>query len=38
MIKKNGNNEIEILSYATYRCQYCIVFAPKYAEKTSMEN
>ncbi|MCI9146540.1 MAG: IS200/IS605 family transposase, partial [Eubacterium sp.] len=30
MIKKNGNNEIETLSHSTYRCQYHIVFAPKY--------
>ena len=30
MIKKNGNNEIKTLSHSTYRCQYHIVFAPKY--------
>ena len=33
MIKKNGNNEIKTLSYSTYRCQYHIVFAPKYRRK-----
>lgn len=30
MIKKNGNNEIKTLSHSTYRCQYHILFAPKY--------
>ena len=30
MISKNGNNEIKTLSHSTYRCQYHIVFAPKY--------
>ena len=30
MIKKDGNNEIKTLSHSTYRCQYHIVFAPKY--------
>lgn len=33
MIKKNSNNEIKILSHSTYRCQYHIVFAPKYRRK-----
>lgn len=33
MIKKNGNNEIKTLSHSTYRCQYHIVFAPKYRKK-----
>ncbi len=33
MIKKNGNNEIKTLSHSTYRCQYHIVFAPKYRRK-----
>lgn len=33
MIKKNGNNEIKTLSHSTYRCQYHIVFAPKYHRK-----
>ena len=33
MIKKNGNNEIKTLFHSTYRCQYHIVFAPKYRRK-----
>ena len=33
MIKKNSNNEIKTLSHSTYRCQYHIVFAPKYRRK-----
>lgn len=33
MIKKNGNNEIKSLSHSKYRCQYHIVFAPKYRRK-----
>ena len=33
MVKKNGNNEIKTLSHSTYRCQYHIVFAPKYRRK-----
>ena len=33
MISKNGNNEIKTLSHSTYRCQYHIVFAPKYCRK-----
>lgn len=33
MISKNGNNEIKTLSHSTYRCQYQIVFAPKYRRK-----
>lgn len=33
MISKNGNNEIKTLSHSTYRCQYHIVFAPKYRRK-----
>lgn len=33
MIKKNGSNEIKTLSHSTYRCQYHIVFAPKYRRK-----
>lgn len=33
MIKKNGKNEIKTLSHSTYRCQYHIVFAPKYRRK-----
>ena len=33
MIKKNGNNERKTLSHSTYRCQYHIVFAPKYRRK-----
>ena len=31
--KKDGNNEIKTLSHSTYRCQYHIVFAPKYRRK-----
>ena len=33
MFKKDGNNEIKTLSHSTYRCQYHIVFAPKYRRK-----
>ena len=33
MISKNGNNEIKTLSHSAYRCQYHIVFAPKYRRK-----
>lgn len=33
MIKKIKNNEIKTLSHSTYRCQYHIVFAPKYRRK-----
>ena len=33
MIKNNGNNEIKTLTHSTYRCQYHIVFAPKYRRK-----
>ena len=33
MLKKDGNNEIKTLSHSTYRCQYHIVFAPKYRRK-----
>ncbi len=33
MFKKDGNNEIKTLSHLTYRCQYHIVFAPKYRRK-----
>lgn len=33
MIKKNGNDEIKNLSHSKYRCQYHIVFAPKYRRK-----
>ena len=33
MIKKTGNNEIKSLSHSKYRCQYHIVFAPKYRRK-----
>ena len=37
MISKNGNNEIKTLSHSTYRCQYHIVFAPKYRRKVFYE-
>ena len=30
---KNNNNEIKNTSHSTYRCQYHIVFAPKYRRK-----
>ena len=30
MFKKDGNSEIKTLAHSTYRCQYHIVFAPKY--------
>ena len=33
MFKKDGSNEIKTLSHSTYRCQYHIVFAPKYRRK-----
>ena len=29
-MNNKGNNEIKTLSHSTYRCQYHIVFAPKY--------
>ena len=29
----NGNNEIKSSSHSKYRCQYHIVFAPKYRRK-----
>ena len=32
-MKYTGNNEIKSLSHSTYRCQYHIVFAPKYRRK-----
>ena len=32
MLKKN-NNEIKSTAYSKYRCQYHIVFAPKYKRK-----
>lgn len=32
-MKAVGNNEIKKLSHSTYRCQYHIVFAPKYRRK-----
>ena len=32
-MKTAGNNEIKKLSHSTYRCQYHIVFAPKYRRK-----
>ncbi len=32
-MKTSGNNEIKQLSHSTYRCQYHIVFAPKYRRK-----
>ena len=33
MIKKTGDNEIKSTSHSKYRCQYHIVFAPKYRRK-----
>ena len=33
MFKKDCNNEIKTLAHSTYRCQYHIVFAPKYRRK-----
>ena len=33
MFKKDGNNEIKSTSHSKYRCQYHIVFAPKYRRK-----
>ena len=32
-INKNTNNEIKSSSHSKYRCQYHIVFAPKYRRK-----
>ena len=32
-MKKNENNEIKHTSHSSYRCQYHIVFAPKYRRK-----
>ncbi len=32
-MKKNGNNEIKSTAHSKYRCQYHIVFAPKYRRK-----
>ena len=32
-MKNKGNNEIKRLAHSTYRCQYHIVFAPKYRRK-----
>ena len=32
-MKKNGNNEIKHTAHSSYRCQYHIVFAPKYRRK-----
>ena len=32
-MKNAGNNEIKTLAHSTYRCQYHIVFAPKYRRK-----
>ena len=29
-MNSKGNNEIKTLAHSTYRCQYHIVFAPKY--------
>ena len=29
-MKKNNDNEIKITAHSKYRCQYHIVFAPKY--------
>ncbi|MGN0450853.1 MAG: hypothetical protein ACI4FN_01885 [Acutalibacteraceae bacterium] len=36
MIKKTGNNEIKSTSHSKYRCQYHIVFAPKYCRKINV--
>ena len=33
MLKKDGNNEIKSTAHSKYRCQYHIVFAPKYRRK-----
>ena len=33
MIKKAEKNEIKSLAHSKYRCQYHIVFAPKYRRK-----
>ena len=33
MVKKNNNNEIKSTAHSKYRCQYHIVFAPKYRRK-----
>ena len=33
MIKNSEKNDIKTLSHSTYRCQYHIVFAPKYRRK-----
>ena len=33
MLKKDGSNEIKSTSHSRYRCQYHIVFAPKYRRK-----
>ena len=33
MFKKDGTNEIKSTSHSKYRCQYHIVFAPKYRRK-----
>ena len=33
MISKARNNEIKSLLHSKYRCQYHIVFAPKYRRK-----
>ena len=32
-MKSTGNNEIRKTAHSTYRCQYHIVFAPKYRRK-----
>ena len=32
-MKKQGNNEIKHTAHSSYRCQYHIVFAPKYRRK-----
>ena len=33
MLKKNGSSEIKSTAHSKYRCQYHIVFAPKYRRK-----
>ena len=33
MFRKDGNNEIKSTAHSKYRCQYHIVFAPKYCRK-----
>lgn len=33
MFRKDGNNEIKSTAHSKYRCQYHIVFAPKYRRK-----